>query len=242
MKRPLLVAALSAIFLAALVISACQKTKYVPPPASVTVVHAMANETHSIASLFGAKQSLQYFSTMQKINRYASFLFSPVAGPTSIQVVPSTDTMFNILNINLTLLSGNMYTLFLAGDSTKPDTVLTTDNIPYYPFSDSVAGIRFINLVPDSKPVLVNLQGNDPTKVDEFTNIAYKQITAFKQYAATSSSPTSYKFEIRDQTSDSLLYTYTWSYPVLKNQTIVIAGSEVVGSPTPISVFPVNNY
>ena len=240
MKRPLLIAALPAIFLAALVISACQKTKYVPPPASITVVHAMANETHSIAPLFGAKQSLQYFSTMQKINRYASFLFSPVAGPTAIQIVPSTDTMFNILHGSITLVSGNIYTLFLAGDSTKPDTVFTTDNIPYY--SDSSTGIRFINLVPDSKPMLVNIQGNDPTKVDEFTNIAYKQLTAFKKYGASISNSTSYTFEIRDQGTDSLLKTYKWTFPRFKNQTIVIAGSEVIGSPTPITVFSENNY
>lgn len=101
MKSPRLIAALSAILLATLVIAACQKTKYVPPPASFTVVHAMAKEKNVIIPLFGTKQSLQYFSTMQTIAYGASFLFSPVAGVTTITVVPKTDTVFNILKGSL---------------------------------------------------------------------------------------------------------------------------------------------
>lgn len=239
MKSPRLIAALSAILLATLVIVACQKAAYVAPPASFTVVHAMANEKNAIVPLFGTKQQLQYFGTMQSIGYGSSFLFSPVAGVTSIQIVPKSDTVFNILKGSLTLTSGNIYTLFLAGDTTKPDTVLTVDNIPHY--SDSSAGIRFINLTPDSHPILVNIKGNDPTKVDEFSGIAYKQITAFKTYAAKSTNVKD-TFEIRDQTNDSLLNTYIWTIPTLKNQTIVVAGSEFTGPTVPIKVFAVNNY
>jgi hypothetical protein len=224
---------------------ACQKAKVIPAPASVTVVHAMAGG-NAIVPKFGDDTAGRYYkgptsgNTMVKVNYMASQLYSRVAGPTSLSVVPVTDTLFRIFNGSVDLQSGSIYSFFLSGDTAHADTTFVVDNIPYY--ADSSAGARFINLAVGGKAIAITLAG-DITNTP-ITTLGYRQNSGFIKYPATVAAGSSYKFTIRDQATGDSLTSYTWSYPRFKNSTIVIAGSTDPAPPPQLAlkVFSVANY
>jgi hypothetical protein len=109
------------------------------------------------------------------------------------------------------------------------------DHIPSH--TDSSAGLRFIDLSPGSAAFSINLAGNSPSQT-EFSNLGYKQISAFKSYPANSSIGGSYNFEIRTQENDSLITTFSWTYTLHRCHTIVLSGLVSNG----LTVFQVNNY
>lgn len=224
---------------------ACQKAKVVPAPASITVVHAMAGG-NAIVPKFGDDTAGRYYkgptsgNTMVQVKYLASQLYSRVAGPTSLSVVPITDTLFKIFNGSVSLQSGSIYSFFLSGDTAHADTTLIVDNIPYY--ADSSAGVRFINLTIGGKAITVNLT-SDVTNTP-VTTLSYRQNSGFMKYPATLAAGSSYKFTVRDQASGDSLTSYTWSYSRFKNSTIVIAGSTDPAPPPPLQlkVFSVANF
>ncbi len=209
--------------------------------ASFTIINAVQGSDPFIADPNGADSVAAYFSTTPQIGYGASQEYSLVSGNIPLVVYDIADTVNAVFRNTLSLKGNNIYSLFLAGvyssnAQNKPDTVLNIDQIPYYG-NDSSAGVRFINLSPDSKPISINLAGN-PGSQTEFSSLGYKQISAFKTYSAASGVGGSYNFEIRDQASDSLLTTYSWNYILQKNNTIVISGLESNG----LNLFSVNNY
>src|SRR5581483_7731280 len=89
--------ALSAMFLIGGM--SCQKVKVVPPPASFTVINAMAT-SNAIVPRLGADTAGRYYNdpsgnSMIRLGYGSSQLYSPVAGTVPCLVVPSTDTLFN---------------------------------------------------------------------------------------------------------------------------------------------------
>jgi len=240
MRTPQLIVAVATLFLIATI--ACQKAKVVPAPASITVVNALP-ENSSIVPMFGSDTAGRYYNSPSYGNNMVpvwygtSQLYSPVAGVTPLLVVPSTDTGFQIFKGSLTFNSGDIYSLFLSGDTAHADTMLVKDNIPYY--SDSSAGIRFVNLSTGGKALTINLD-TDPGNM-EFPVLGYKGITGFKKYDATMGAGDHYNFEIRDQASGDLLTSFYWSFPRFRNMTVVIAGPADPSNPIP-DVFSVNNF
>jgi len=235
MRTSQLIVAVVAVLLVA--VMACQKAEVVPSPASFTVVNAMP-DVNSIIPRLGKDTSGRYFNIMVQVGYGSSQLYSPVAGTNPLIVAPSTDTSSKVFNGTFSLVSGGIYSFFLSGDATHPDTLLVKDNIPNY--TDSSAGIRFVNLTSGGKALSISFL-NDLAHT-EVPSLVYKQITDFKKYDASTNVGGSYTFEIRDQATGDSLTTYTWYYPVFKNNTIVIAGSTDPTSSTPLNVFSVNNY
>ena len=229
---------LIAITLISLWISSCKKSDTVPVPAAVNIVHAIANGK-PIIPVF-SNDDIQYFFSAATINYGAAVVYYPNSGVQPLYVVKSTDTLTRIYNDEVTLEDGHIYSLFFAGDTSKPEAVLVQDEIPAY--ADSTAGVRLINLSPASAPIKVNIKGKGAAQT-EFSNIGYKQISDFKPFAATTNiNGSRYIFEIRDQASDSLLLTYTWDYALFKNNTLVFSGAVLAGKPASLTIFPVNNF
>jgi hypothetical protein len=148
--------------------------------------------------------------------------------------------------------------LFLTGaDTNALDYLLTTDSIPFFGPSDSVMGIRFVNLSTGSNPISINLEGS--SNGSEVSNLAYKGITNFKQYV-NNSTISDYFFVIRDvATGDSLTqydflgnYSYNNGYGLIdpitydlltfKCITIVIYGSESNGIAFPLNAMLIDDY
>jgi hypothetical protein len=131
----------------------------------------------------------------------------------------------------ISTISGSYYSLFLTGaSSTQIDNILIKEN--YSNYTDSVAGVRFINLSPGSNPVSVDITGK--TNGSEVTNLAYKAFTSFNKYSATTAN-SSYNFEFRDVVTGTLIATYSLSPPVFKNVTLALTGL-VNSNPTVISI------
>jgi hypothetical protein len=215
-------------------LESCIKTN--PPNGStaLNIVNAI-NNSNAIVTNFtplNAKgipvEPLQYYSSANAISQGNDYESGSYIGLTNLSIAQITDTGVTLWNGEFDLQRGSIHSLFFCGDTSSIDTLLTTDAIPYYPYSDSMAGVRFVNLAQGSLPMSVNLQGNPPTQT-EFTNVGYKLMSTFKTYSANSSAPGSYNFEIRDQASDSLLAVFSWSYTLEKNNTIYIMGSQGAG-------------
>lgn len=224
------------LFFALLIVNAsCKKASVNPGLISFNVIQA-TTDVPSVYVYFTATPS--NFYQQQAIIPYAASAEYGIAPNTPLVVVSSADTSKNLLSGTLHLKNGGIYSLYLAGPASHLDTLLLQDQIPVH--ADSSSGVRFINLSSGRQPITVNLQGNPSTQT-EFPVLAYKHISSFKSYPATSAI-TSYNFEIRDQASGLLLSTFTWNLALFKNNTIVICGSEDPTSSTPVSAFQVNNY
>ena len=218
-------------------ILSCKKNTTAPPnDSSLNIINAAANIPSVVVNFSDA--AIPFYQNQAFINYSSSLEYGFPSGVTPIVIVSSSDTAKPVFQGNLTLASGGIYSLYLIGQSIRPDTLLMEDHIVNY--TPDLAGVRFINLSPDSGPVSVNIQGNATTQT-EFNSLAYKQISDFKTYDAGVQYG-NYTFEVRDQASGNLLTTFTWNYTSSKNNTLVISGSVDSASSTPITVFQVNSY
>jgi hypothetical protein len=214
------------------------------PIASVMVVNAIPT-SNPLIPVFGTSGALQYFTGARAVNYQDGQVYSLVSGANSLYIVQQTDTSdvnskSKLFNGNLQLEEGGIYSFFLAGDTSKLDTLLVKDDIPAY--TDSSAGVRFVNLSSNSTAISINPAGQ-PSSQGGVNNLAYRSISNFNQFSANSSVPDqSYIFEIRNQANDSLLLTYTWYYTLHKSNTLVISGMEGSATPNPLTVFQINNY
>jgi hypothetical protein len=209
------------------------------------VINAIPN-SDAIIPVFGTSEPLHYFSGAQTVGYESGQVYSPNSGKNSLYIVQQRDTTdinskLELFNGTLQLEGSGIYSFFLAGDTTKPDTLFVKDEIPSY--SDSSVGVRFVNLSSNSSAISVNVLGF-PSSQGGVNNLAYRGISRFIQFSASSnaSPDQSYVFEIRNQANDSVLLTYQWYYTLQRSNTLVISGFEGDGVSTPLTVFPINNY
>ncbi|MGC4231474.1 MAG: DUF4397 domain-containing protein [Niabella sp.] len=166
----------------------------------------------------------------------AGSAFALLPGTPQIYVWPVGDSLNPYYNANnqVQMQANEYYTLFVGGTPASPQSVLIKESWQNY--TDSVVGIRFINMSPNSSPVNVTLSTS--TGVNQFENIAFKSYTEFKQFPATSA-VASYTFQVRSAanpatvlSSVAISVSGTAAIPRFKNVTIVFRGN-VGGSPAP---------
>ena len=215
-----------------LIIASCKKETDPPGVASLTIVNAVTGNT-TLVSNFRSEGHLDY-SKAARIGylRYMKSVLEANAGPHRLRFFPLSDTTDKgtLFDLQLDLPLSSMHTLFLAGTMDAPEsTMISDEEIPFYPAGDSTMGIRFINLSKGSAPVNINITGL--ADGSETTGLAYKSITQFKRYPV-SQTLQDYKFEFRDAATGTLLATYTtlglnqtapnnW---VFRNFTVVLTG------------------
>ncbi|SRR5579862_1537727 len=227
-----------------LIAEACHKSGSVTvAPTALNIINAIPN-SQPIIPILGTQAPIQYFGNAQSIGYTGSAVYSPLNGSNTLYIVQNTDTTaidpkFELFNGTIDLAAGGIYSFFLAGDSVAPDTLFVQDQIPAY--SDSSAGVRFVNLTTGSMPMSVTIEGNPATQA-EFSNLAYKTVSSWKKYLSSSAVPGYYNFTIRDELTGDSLTSFSWNYALFKNNTLVISGSEVIGSNEPIQVFQMNNF
>ena len=207
--------------------SSCKKDEVeLTPLASLNVTNAVVSGT---TAKFGSR------TTTISNNNYTQF--GLVAGDNNLYIYPSADSLKPYYSNNKFAASqGEIYSLFLCGDTLAPEGIVIKETIPYR--TDSTAGIRFINLAPASTPLSITLSTS--TTVNEVSDLAYKQYTEFKSFPGLYNS--TYTFQLRDAAcADPLppLATFTLSaaqVPRFANITLVIRQNG-----TGLSVFRVNN-
>ena len=222
------------LLLTGFVFNSCKKTGGITPSnASLTVVNGTIDVPNMALNF--SPLGLPYAQNKTFISSASSFEMGVTAGVNTVNLLSSVDSS-TIYHSTINLTTSKIYSLYIAGQAPNYTTVLLEDNIPIYP--DSAAGVRFINLSPDSQPLNVTLQGASGVV---FSTLAYKKITAFKKYTATSGIVNNggYNFNVTDA-SGNVLTTFNW-IPMVFNEsnTLVITGSYINGS---ISVFQVNNF
>lgn len=190
----------------------CSKTSTPPGTAALTIVNAVVG-SHNLVTNFsgngGSKTSdvLTYYKSALQIGYGGYSELSSYSGMVPLSLSPITDTSLSLWSGTLNLPINSINSLFLTGtDTLHIETLITTDNPPYHPATDSTMSVRFVNLSPGSGPVNVTLSTS--TGVNEFDNIAYKGITAFKNYPAIAS-VSSYSFQFWDAGTNALLASYT---------------------------------
>ena len=215
---------------------ACTKMPGNQGIASLNVINAAPNVSSAYVyfSFIDSNYYLQY-----SLLSYGKVLeYGKIGGLTEMSIVSSADTTKPLLQTSLHLKAGKFYSFYMAGLAPQPDTLVAEDILPVY--TDSSAGVRFVNLTTDKLAISVNRVGDDPGK-PIFSNLGYKQISDFRTYAYMGSG-SAYRFEVRDQDSGGLLTTYSWKNYWQRNNTLVISGSRDPASGYPLTVFAVNNF
>lgn len=201
--------ALTIIILTA--IYSCKKSEVVfTPTANLLVANAVVG---------GGTLTLN--QTTQTVSNNNSTNFPLFTGQTKINLSNNTLTpAVNYYSQSLVVSNSANYTLFLGGASPNAiDPVLITEN--YKNYIDSICGVRFINMSPNSNPISVNIVGQ--ANGSEVSGLAYKAYSIFKQYPAKSINKT-YAFQIKDATTGNLITSYTLSTPYFHNVTIMLRG------------------
>lgn len=227
-----------------LFLESCKKAVVeVKSPATVNVINAIPTSA-GIIPVFGTTAAIQYFRNAQELGYTGFGVYYRNNGNNNIYILEDRDTTSLAIKSSLfmgtlDLKSGNVYSLFLTGDTTKVDTLLVEDHIPYY--SDSTSAVRFVNLSTGSPAISVSLQGNS-TPEPEFADLRYKTVSTWKGYSATSDIGGAYTFVISDKITGNELTEFTWYYTPYKSNAIVISGSTDPTSDTSLQVFEVNYY
>ena len=207
-------------------LTSCEKDNVkLTPLSSLTITNAV-----------NSGQPVRLGSSGTIVNNNSSGQFGLVAGDNKLYVWPTTDSAHPYYNQPISTGNGEIFSLFLSGDTTAVDAVVVKDNIPYH--TDSTFGVRFINLSSGSSPVKVTLSSS-PT-ASEFGNVAYKQISDFKSFPALAAN-TDFTFEVRIPETDSVLTTTSLNgsgIPKFKNITLVYRGP----AEGPVGITRVNNY
>ena len=189
---------------------ACSKQRSFPGTASLTLINAVPNSTPSLVTNFSGTGPIVYRNALKleygKADKNNQNLSYTGEQRLAIYKYPDTNTHnAPLYDLTFTLTPGTIYTLFLTGTLTAPDTLFTIDTPPYHPAGDSSLGIRFVNLMAGSEPVSVNLAG--AANGSEAGNLFYKSITGFTNYPATAA-VNKYTFEFRNTASGTLISSF----------------------------------
>lgn len=221
---------LTAIVCAVCLFAACKKsTVKTTPLTSLNITNAVFG---------GTTAKLGSNATSISNNNFANM--AVVAGENNLYIWPVGDSLHPYFTSNkFTSANGEVYSIFLTGIPSAPESVVVKENIPYR--TDSTAGIRFINLSPNTNSKPINITLSTTPTVNEVSGLGYKQHTGFKTFEGKFNS--SYTFQIRNDTSASPkapLATFaltTSTVPRFANITVVIRQNGTVG----VSTFRVNN-
>jgi hypothetical protein len=237
------------IILCVFTFSSCKDERVSPEEIGiVNVINAITDSGPIKINPTGKPKSWSSF--VLQIAYPAGTLYYATTGNANFTIVPLSDTTKTLFNRSFNL-KPKMYSLYLSGTITAPDTMLreeidypniVTSGAGIPPTVDSVVNVRFVNLSVNSPTLKVKLSTVITNEVD---NLSYKSITAFKGYPARLTS-TAYSFQIRRVDTDALVTTFNFtanSTNRFKNIAMVIRG--VFGTTTgtaPFGVTVVNYY
>jgi hypothetical protein len=214
------------------VLAACKRESLpIKPLAALNAINAISDQSSVYVNTLGTDVT---YSAFPALGYQSNQVYDLGVDSSQVKIFAQTDTVHAVYNQPVNAISGGIYSIYLFGQTFPYQSLLMKDDIPAV--QDSSAGIRFINLSPDSPPIKAIVQGMSDFEVSSLT---YKQISDFKLHSAKSSVGGSYTFEIRDAVSDTLLYTYTWYFRPFFCQTLVVTGLLEDNS---FSVFSVNNF
>ena len=181
------------------------------------------------------------------INSYKLFQLN-AGSNTPIKLYPTNNPTISYYDQNHETVNGGIYSLFLTGTATAPESVFVKDNIPAFS-QDSLIRVRVINCSPNSTAMNVSLT-SAPT-VNIFSDLVYKNLSAFTALPLKTIVPAgSNSFQVKNS-SGAVLASYTLpatgvvsvASSRFKCITLVIKG--LVGTtsgPNAFGVYAMSNY
>jgi len=121
--------------------------------------------------------------------------WSFVTGNTEFKVFSTNSPSTPYFNQTVHTNEGEWYSLFLCGNAASPESILVKETLPS--FKPEQCAIRVANLATNGAGLNVTLSST-PT-VNEFSNLAYKQVTDFKTYEIPfSATAANFTFQVRN--------------------------------------------
>jgi hypothetical protein len=164
-----------------------------------------------------------------------------------IVIVPENDTL-NTIYSELLSLKG-IHSLYLTGNSDEQEHLLIEDNPKR--FTDSIVGIRFLNLSISSGSIDVGVTGSSSNVI---SGLDYKSFTEYMEFPARAADG-SYSFEFKNMSGNVLISVMVDPLDVAninnfnrdvsskKNLTLVLTESPIpIGTGVVYRVTRVNNY
>lgn len=233
------IAKLFTLFFSILILMACSEDDNdFPKVASVKVVNAI-NGVSSVIVKIG-DNPITYSTTASKVGFGASKVYGLEAGTQSeLQIVPESDSL-DIIYSELLNLGPSSHSLYLIGIAGSEENLLVTDD--FKQFTDSIVGVRFVNLSPNSSSLNIGISGEATNTV---SGLGYKDITDYLEFPAKAIDGP-YAFEFKDA-AGNILSTYSLNLfppgftvtPATKrNLTLAVIGLD----DTELSITRVNNY
>jgi hypothetical protein len=192
--------------------------------AAINVINAIPDADININ--FG--QEIINYSESRKLNYYnwdgknsnGSLTFGvPVAKPLPLTIVLASDTTKAIFSEALSCNSGDVYSLFIGGKPFSTKYILVKDSLGA--ITDSLTGVRFVNMCQDMSKVSINISGT--TEGSEIPELNFGQASAFIYYPAKSVDVT-YSFEFHDVSTGNLLWTFNYNVSRFKYVTLILRG------------------
>ena len=230
-----------------IVIMSCEKNKIKAQPGSIATLIV----TNSIVGGTTIKLNTNERDSAKSYNSKSFFLAS---GQSEINLYSTSGSKNSYYNNVQQIEGGGVYSIFLTGQGSSVDGLFVKENLPPY-YSDSVFGVRVINLSPNSDPVNIALASSGGTNL--FSNLTYKHITSISILPLRNPIPPgSVTFQIKNASTNTVLASYTLpgtansTYPNIsvlnsrnRNLTLVIKGlMGVTSGSDALGLFPVANY
>ena len=230
----------------------CTKDTKADGAASLTIVNAVVGSEPLITN-FSGRDSILYLNANSipygEAREFGNYINEVKLG--LFQYPDTTSHNAPLIDVKLNLSVNTINTLYLTGTVALPETVFVIDEIPIH--SDSVVGIRFVNLSPGSNPVNIRLS-TDTTRnlVDA---LAYKGVSSFGDFPVTAA-VANYTFQFQDAVTGAILDSYDmngidngtgnninssnpWRY---KNVTLALRGTVGGTGVNAQKVMLINNY
>jgi hypothetical protein len=222
----------------------CKKDEVKAPDlANINVVNAAVNAGTVKVNNFGVPVIWATYSGANATVNFSAFKnYTVNAGNAPITIVPTSDTLTPIYNNSIATTGGDVYSLYLAGQNPTYEAILVKETIPAIAYTDSSVNVRVINLVANSTPINVTL--STTTTVNEFADLAYKQSSPFKNYAAKVANGANYAFQIRKASDNSVLATGTVTLASTRFHSVTLVFKGLIGGTgTNVpGVLQVNNF
>ena len=231
------------LFFGVIVLTSCKEDEKLTPLSALNVFNATADLPSVKVNTLGTP--IDYAAYPDVITYGTNRLYSIPASNREISGVATVTPAQNVFSFSQKFQPGGIYSLFLAGQMPTVESIFLEEHFPSYAMADSSLAVRVINLSPNSAPVNVTLSAT-PT-VNEFTGIAYKQLSDFKKYSAkTGVSNTAFNFQVRNA-SGALLSSYAFTAANLtaarwRSVTLVLRGLAGGSGSNALAVSYIGNY
>lgn len=199
------------LLLVLFIANACKKTNtYDGHPATFQLFNGLNDGTQLYVTL--SEKPPTFRSTMVAGNKEFTLRNNVVYVsklPETLNFYAAPDTLPHnspIISEALNVKPGSVYSMFIYGNKTAPAYSITEDHFPVVDIrGDSVTFIRFANF-SEGQSISVNLKGKPNGSFIQ--NLSFKSLSDFEKLPADRS-VSEYEFEVRNQVTGTILYTYT---------------------------------